>query len=64
MHQGRGLVLLYSAFWSLVLASFVPAAWQGLWAGPAVLVVLLTPFLLVGAWSWSILAAGNKAAGP
>ncbi len=55
------LLLAYSAFWSLVLASLVPTAGHGSRVGLAVVVTLLTPFVLVGAWSCGILAGGRKA---
>lgn len=64
---GPGLVLAYSAFWSLVLASGLPSVWnakesfclKGLgfcitspWIGRLAALGVLTPFLLVGAWAW------------
>ncbi len=58
---GAGLLLVYSAFWSLVLASLMPTAWPGSWVGLAVVLMLLMPFVLVGAWSCRILAGGDKA---
>jgi hypothetical protein len=64
---GPGLVFVYSAFWSLVLASGLPAVWnakeslclKGLgfcitspWIGRLAALGVLTPFLLVGSWAW------------
>ncbi len=55
------LLLAYSAFWALVLASLLPTAGHGSRVGLPVVVMLLTPFVLVGAWSCGILAGGRKA---
>ncbi len=57
---GAGLLLAYSAFWSLVLATLVPGAGRESGVGLAVVLILLTPFLLIGAWSCRILASGKS----
>ncbi len=58
---GAALLVAYSAFWSVVLASLVPLAGHGSGLGLAVVLLLLTPFLLIGGWSCRILAGGENA---
>jgi hypothetical protein len=67
---GSGLILAYSAFWSLLLASILPTVWnaessfclQGLgvcitapWLARLTVLGLLTPFFLLWVWSWHTL---------
>jgi hypothetical protein len=67
---GAGLILAYSAFWSLLLVSILPAVWNvgssyclrglgvcitGAWLARLTTLGLLTPFLLVCVWSWHTL---------
>ncbi len=64
---GAGLLLVYSAFWSVLLAGMLPVVWnadssfclRGLgvcitaaWLGRLAVLGLLTPFLLTCVWSW------------
>ena len=72
---GPGLVLLYSVFWSVVVASALPSVWNakkslclngpgfcitGPWIGRMVAVGILTPFLLVGVWAWRRVAERGR----
>ena len=67
---GAGLILVYSAFWSLLLVSILPLVWnaessfclRGLgvcitaaWLARLTVLGLLTPSLLVSVWSWRTL---------
>jgi hypothetical protein len=69
------LVLLYSAYWAILLASGVPVVWNatssfcltglGLcitvpWIGRAVVMGLLAAFALTGLWSWRMIRAGAR----
>lgn len=73
---GAGLILIYSAFWVLLLASGLPLVWNaessfcldglgvcitGPWLGRLAAMSLLTSFLLVGIWSWRVLTGGDRA---
>jgi hypothetical protein len=72
---GSGLILVYSAFWSLLLASILPTVWnaessfclQGLgvcitaaWLARLTVLGLLTPFFLVCVWSWHTLQCHER----
>jgi hypothetical protein len=64
---GAGLILAYSAFWTVLLAGMLPVVWnaessfclRGLgvcitaaWLGRLVVLALLAAFLGVAGWSW------------
>jgi len=76
---GAGLLLLYSAFWSVLLASGLPNVWNAgtsfclnslgvcitsPWIGRLVAMGLLAAFLLVGVWSWRVLTARSRTGWP
>lgn len=74
---GPVLVLLYSAFWSVAVASALPSVWNAKksfclngpgfcitspWIGRVVALGILTPFVLVGGWAWRRLAERSRRA--
>ena len=74
--SGAGLLLVYSAYWTVLLASGMPVVWNaqssfclnGLgicitipWVGRAMLTGLVAAFALTGLWSWRVIRGGEAA---
>jgi hypothetical protein len=56
---GAGLLLVYSAFWGLILGSLAAILWSRSWVPQLVVLGLLAPFVLIGVWSWRVLTCGS-----
>jgi hypothetical protein len=75
---GAGLILVYSAFWALLLAGMLPVVWNvqssfclrglgvcitGAWLGRLVVLGLLAAFVLVSGWCLRRVRTAGEASG-